>query len=919
MLTLTFAPFGPPRPPAPFVPPPGMRLQEYVLAYDEGRKRTVYLAAHDHGAAFGDAYLFDGSAWTQVATGSLLFPTAQKLFGFYDEARAGVAAWSFKHDFQAGRFVATSLLFDVRDGLSPIVTRGDEPVAEVEGARVGTFDYRGLFAPDPSRAVTVCVTRAGVWELDADAVWHRRASHEPSFPREWDDDGAGAAFDPVRKRAVFWLFTRAPSRGYAFFAWDGRALARLPAVGLPMERLHFGLFDPGALVSAHPVHGLVLFAGAHGAFAFDGARWTALPEPRGARPPRMKYARVTWDAHAGGLVVGPGDPEGDRGGREQQRVFYAEKDGEWTLLGERSEPSALADLSHAMHAFAGRAWTAVAPSDLATLRWTDDGFAEIVSAKDGKAVLDGDRGGALVCAGARTLAITQHGAVLELEGAAWKRVRGPHRPFGDRSGFCATWDAARERVVVFGGSVKDRASVDTFFFDGEAWRAAKEPSPLPADGRGRDDPYVDFVLAFDGALGRVLRFARSDVAALDGDVWTPLAVDGYAELGGARAWERLPLHDPKTGETVLVNLARAEVHRFDLAGCTLVAKLELPAELAPQRQHDEAAHHAIASSLCFDPESRVLHAQHAEERSHRYAVDLGPAFDAARALGSRTPRPARAESRDARARLYHVEKRAYWFLDGASATSGALGARAKKTRSVADASAAIAAKRKAGYVRADELDLDALAALGARESRALVVGKKAKLAKTSVSRVGGLPSGVAERAWPARRKKPLGFLLQLDCRAVLHKHAGVAVFCATDGTATEAESNNAAVLLTAAAWKKKPSAAPRGVPVLDARAVVTEAPRPELDEARVRELAEADPAMGAAFDRFQKSAKVQSLTASKLGGAPVFLQSAEMRGKYTFLCQVDFDGIPNDWGLAGCVYVFVHPSEKDAVAFWQCT
>ncbi len=89
----------------------------------------------------------------------------------------------------------------------------------------------------------------------------------------------------------------------------------------------------------------------------------------------------------------------------------------------------------------------------------------------------------------------------------------------------------------------------------------------------------------------------------------------------------------------------------------------------------------------------------------------------------------------------------------------------------------------------------------------------------------------------------------------------------------------------------------------------------------MRALSEADPAMAAAFERFQKRAKVQTQTASKLGGAPQFLQGTEVRGKYRFLAQVDFDEIAegSDWGLAGCVYVFVHPEEKDAIAFWQYT
>ena len=167
MVSLRFEAFGPARARTPFVPPPGMRLQEYVLAYDEGRRSTVYIAAHDHGAAFGDAYLFDGKAWVQVAKGATSFATTQKLGGFYDEARAGVATWNFEHDYGKHRYVAKGLLFDVRNGLAPIPARGDDPIAEHEGETsiaggdrqwrsTGTFDYMGLFAPDPNLHQPFC-------------------------------------------------------------------------------------------------------------------------------------------------------------------------------------------------------------------------------------------------------------------------------------------------------------------------------------------------------------------------------------------------------------------------------------------------------------------------------------------------------------------------------------------------------------------------------------------------------------------------------------------------------------------------------------------------------------------------------------------------------------------------------------------
>ncbi|HEY1956604.1 MAG TPA: hypothetical protein VGH28_13370 [Polyangiaceae bacterium] len=892
MLTLAFAPFGPRPPDAIFVPPPGMRLQEYVLAYDEGRRRTVYLAAHDHGAAFGDAYLFDGAEWTKVAEGKTVFATAQKLFGFYDEARAGVAAWSFARDFKEKRVVATSLLFDVRNGLSPIVTRGDSPVAEPpEGVRVGTFDYHGLFAPDPVRAVTVCVTRRGVWELDADAVWRKRASHDPSFPAAWDEDGAGATFDPVRRRAVFWVFTRAPERAYAFFVWDGKTLTRISDDGLPTRELTIGLSDPAALIGAHPRHGVVLVAGSRGAFAFDGARWNALPSETGEPPPRMKNARMTFDANAGGLIVGPGYHEGDPGGREQQPVFYVEKNGAWTRLGSKSMPSELAEIERAHHVWTGGAWTAVGRR-LETIRWTERGFEKVVSKNDGAAIALRETVEAVVAANGRALAIGSRGSVFALADASatWTRARGAHRAFGERHDFSAAWDGGR--VVVSGGLVKGRPTSETLFFVGDTWRAAKSSA---SEGAPKADEPVDVVLAWDGA--RVLRLGHREIAALDGDVWHPFAAHGYAAFGGARAWERFPVCDPATGETLLVNLASGAIARLDAERCVEIARLELPTELAPKRQHDEAAYVALAGSLAFDPAARLLHAQDPAERARRYALDLGPAFDAAAALG---PRAVFAPASVVRAvHLHHPKKLVHWSGDDPKA---------------------IAAKRRAGFVEASELSLSALAALGTRPSRAITIGKTLKTTKAATSHLFGSPPAPLAKRWPKRGTAPLGFLAQIDARGILRKHAGVAIFVVTDGTGTEDASNNVAILLRATEWRAKP-AAPAGAPTLPPRSLVLARAKPEIDEARVRALAADDPAMTAAFDAFQRKAKVQTPTASKRGGAPLFVQARELFAEYTFFAQLDLDGVPDAsrWGLAGCVYVFVSNDEKSARVFWQQT
>ncbi len=170
----------------------------------------------------------------------------------------------------------------------------------------------------------------------------------------------------------------------------------------------------------------------------------------------------------------------------------------------------------------------------------------------------------------------------------------------------------------------------------------------------------------------------------------------------------------------------------------------------------------------------------------------------------------------------------------------------------------------------------------------------------------------------------MGFLFQLLTGSHLRKHVGIAVFCATDGSATEEPGENVVLLLTAADLRRAPEKeAPDGVEVLPIRLIEVAEERPEMDEPRVLALAERDPAMGAAFEKLQTKAKVQEPAASKLGGAPSWVQSDDTPRRMRFVAQLDFDEQDIDsWedaGLNGALFVFVSEDEKKATAFWQYT
>ncbi len=166
---------------------------------------------------------------------------------------------------------------------------------------------------DPDREVAVCLTRRGVWELDA-AGRGRRSPTRASTPPPWHND-AGATWDPVEQARRRCSGCRARPNSYAhiLLTWTGKKLDKLPTAGLP--ELCSGMFDPCAMFVGHPEHGVVCYVGGDaGMYALAGAKWKRLPDAEAPPPkmagrfgnlrPRLAYHPST------GFAIGPGPVRG---------------------------------------------------------------------------------------------------------------------------------------------------------------------------------------------------------------------------------------------------------------------------------------------------------------------------------------------------------------------------------------------------------------------------------------------------------------------------------------------------------------------------------------------------------------------------------------------------------------------------------
>ena len=940
---LTFISHGPPRPGSGVVPPPPINSANYFLAFDARREQLVYAFSHDY-HQFGHAWGFDGQSWSPFSERAYrLGSCAQDWSGGYDPERGGVVGWSFDGDVPIGVVIGP-------DSLSVLAPAGaftdysDDPFERIEvSGELPAFrddsqwdDLRGIFGIDRGRRVTACLTEVGIWELGADNRWRERATVAPgTLPEEASGDrsffggGAGAVYDSQRERLIFWI-NDGDANDYWFFSWDGAELTRMSAGGIPGDAYeHFG--NQGAVIGEHPTHGVVLYAGAGRMFTPGDGGWIAVDA--GANPPAAsKATSLAADPIRDLVVIGPGKfapSDHDEGG--DQHAFYVCAGGRWQRSGKLSGTSMLAAIKSSggwpvMACAGGEVFAVGWRQTLHTARWSEsDGWAELVSEEDGDAIFaahaEGNRIAVFEGFGDKLHALAADGALFVLDGAAWRCVAGGPEGFGIRSEVQVAWDRAGDRLVVFGGEINDRKSADTFAFAGGRWTRIGEGAPRPADYRFNvdDDGFsVELELGYDTALERVVRYGFAEVAVLEDDAWRIVPIDRYQALASPR--DRMTVHDPLTGETLMINVDTRQIVRIDVAGCEIVGSWTDPEDPGDVESHDRFPFR----DRVFDPATRRLLVHSDEDRWGTFALDLGPAFEAAAALGPRTlelpdpPRPPVClyRSGDAGIDAWVAEQHGQDLVVHTGPISGEPEI---SEHPLAEAGELEATARDEGFAPASSLPIDRLEALVTAPRWSLEIAEEGE---AGASRLGGRPSGIGPEDWPAGDDgEPLGFLMQLALPDELGG-GGIAIFCATDGTATEDPEYNAAVRLTDEQLAADPGPLPEGVPEMEPRPIQIGDRVLELDESRLRDFSERDPELAGIVDDL--AARCASPSGfQKLGGRPSWVQGPDDE-LAVFVGQLDFDDIhlEGDWedaGLFGCLYVFIDPETGETLVSWQYT
>jgi hypothetical protein len=572
------------------------RIDDYVLAYDDNLQKLVYATSPDH-HQWGHAWTWDGAAWSALSTKTARVGSAQQAWtGDCDPARKCVVAWTFDGYGARSAAIGVALLGDADGGVAVLAPRDHRLFGDHEPRRIvldgepphgaddngGWEHLGGVFGVDHERGVTVCVTRAGIWEL-AGTRWSRCADvdlrlvpNDVDGNRAFGGGGAGAVWDERRRALLFWFYDMANEK-LVVLAWDAtnKALSLVDAGGLPDEihrrfggRASFG-------VGGDRARGLVVYV-APKLFALGARGFDPIAAPDENAPPRAFAARIA--AFRGSVVIGPHKTD-----IEQRTFHFLDDEHGWSKQGTSVKKSVLAGLSSGYVGFAkARDGLYAVGLYLNTVRLDDAGvWREIVDVKSADEQRDEQRVQLVLPAfGGALFAVLGDGAVLRLDGNAWTRVTksSPELDFFFPLG---AFDEQRNQIVVWGSSKKSGGRKnDTFLFDGSAWKKAKKAAK-PADS---DDKDAHFDVYWDPRAARVTRLGKSEIAWWDGAQWNGKKLQGGAALGD---WRRTVCAGD--AGTLVVNEANHSVVRVEDGVCRVVGAVTAP--------HPSAAHNG---NLAYD-------------------------------------------------------------------------------------------------------------------------------------------------------------------------------------------------------------------------------------------------------------------------------------------------------------------------------
>lgn len=464
-----------------------------ALAYDLARGRTV-LFVHD------ETWESDGTTWSQrlsspsprvIDTALLAYDSRRSvtvLLGI-DRQFGSYVTWEWDGASWTRRFPFISPRRRIRGAM----------VYHAASSRVLLF---GGFQPGGTG-----VLLNDTWEWDGDE-WRQQSPATRPSPRAHH----AMAYDVVRARTVLFGGTTTPDT----WEWDGTNwVERIAPIPVPDARADLALtYD--ASRQATLLYGGRSTGGQsteRQTWEWNGVRWSRLAPA--SDPTLRRQHALSYDLARGRAVLVGG-----------ARFDTWEWDGASWAQVVPTHPLSPDHRNQAL-AYDSQRRTAVlfetSGGNRATFEWTGSSWAM----RPSQASPPGAFFHALAYDSTRSRVVCfspvneSTSETWEWDGVSWERRASGSSP-GPRSEYALAYDSGRSRLVLFGGKLLGTSNLlsETWEWDGTAWLQLFPPASPP--------PRAGHSLAFDAARGRVVLFGgtlgqtpASDTWEWDGVVWTP--------------------------------------------------------------------------------------------------------------------------------------------------------------------------------------------------------------------------------------------------------------------------------------------------------------------------------------------------------------------------------------------------------------
>jgi N-acetylneuraminic acid mutarotase len=405
------------------------------------------------------------------------------------------------------------------------------------------------------------------WEYDGPTqTWTQVPVASPDAPSP--RNGHAMAYDAARGKVV--LFGGQDDGGKSGETWeyDGatQTWTQVPVASpdAPSARnLHAMAYDAA--------RGRVVLFGGINDGAIDGETWEydsgtqswARVQVASPDAPSPRSSAMAYDIARGKVVLFGGAAIG---GLDAETWEYGGATQSWTQVPVASAGAPSPRDDHAMVYDAARGKVVLFggrvgnPSRLNGETWEYDGATQTwnevpvaspdaPSPRAGAMAYDAARGKIVLFGGSDATGV--NGETWEYDGAteSWTQVAvaSPDAP-SPRKGHAMTYDAARRRVVLFGGG-----DDETWEYDGptQSWTQVAQAGSLPR-------PRRDHAMAYDAARGKVVLFGSISLGGGDTETW---------EYGATQSWTQVPVGAPNSPSlrfrhAMAYDAARGEVVLF---------------------------------------------------------------------------------------------------------------------------------------------------------------------------------------------------------------------------------------------------------------------------------------------------------------------------------------------------------------------